>query len=232
MHDLSLPAPEDEQGRPAHTPQLRKHSRGRLHPPFPWKSLPEADRNVVAAVQNLADGDLTPVCEKIFSIYYFSNDTFDVGYFPSTPRETREVDRFQEHCQRILYPCLGLISSEQSVLSILHERLKYEPGDAALNLSLGLILSRSQAEEERRHALEILDRLAQANQVSRAEGYAALARLRHEAGSAKGALAALEKCRQRTRRPQVCPRPTELSTRQPHIPPPPPLAEENRIPVF
>lgn len=200
-----------------------------MHEDCPWTSVHAAEADLAAATRNLIDGDLIAVCGKIFSIYEY-DAAVDVGYCPNSDSEYKELQRLQDHCQRLLDPCLGYVADEEDALTILHKRLAASPSDKTLNLSLGLILSRSDEAERRRQAHQILEKLARANQIPRAEGYGALARLRQEAGDVQGAQAALSTCRKRTRRQGICPQPDELSTREPPIPPPPPAPL--RIPIF
>lgn len=200
----------------------RQRRRVSLHPAKRFETVAEGERIVDQAKRNLADGELVSPCGKLLEIYDFSRDGFDIGYFPQTQREGSEADRFQDHCQRLLEVCLGYYFDEGNALFIARERLKSPPASDALKLSLGLILSRSDKTEERREAHEVLERLAQQGKVPRAEGYAALARLRHQAGDEKGTQAALAACRARTRRQGVCPSPAELLQPQPHLPTPSP----------
>lgn len=198
----------------ADEPRPRRFLR-KAHPSI---SFEEARSVLTTGNKNLRDGDLTRPCARMLYCYTFSNDNFGIGFgHPETKRELRVYDYYYDGFQRLFPTCLGYTSGGNGAEYMLRSRLQDGAKQPAYRESLGLVLSRSDEADKRKEARTFLEALALRREILRAEGYAALARLRYEAGEEKGALMALATCRTKTRRSGVCPETTELSTRQPKI---------------
>lgn len=169
---------------------------------IPNISPAEARQLLARGRQRLHDGDLSAICDDINENFLSNQDRFAVGgmYAPYP-------EWLHDGLYELLYVCEGL--SERGVFDIeeLRMRASHERGAlaAVAKLGLALRLCRSAQPEDRREARKLLEVLARAKKMLRAEGYAALARLRTEAGDVLGAEAALRLCRAATRRQGLCP---------------------------
>lgn len=74
----------------------------------------------------------------------------------------------------------------------------------ALETDMGEALSLSSASEHKEEALALLGRLASKDLITSAYGFAALARLREEAGDKAGGLAAAKRCEAIAKKPGIC----------------------------
>lgn len=178
---------------------------------IPNMSYEETDALVAEIKRKLPDGDIKPACEKIYYVYYSNNDSFYVGSPVNTDADLRKVRIYQDRLHAILGPCLPFLMDWYQSFAMIQQKVKRNPRDPVLRQSYALFLEAS-GDAKLLHVAEVLlEELAANRRMSRAEGYAALARIRMRIGhSLEHAQEMVKRCLAMTKRRHVCPTDAEL----------------------
>lgn len=189
---------------PSAIPRTSRH-------PIPNMSYEETDTLVAEIKRKLPDGDIKPACEKIYYVYYSNNDSFYVGSPVNTDAELRKARIYQDRLHAILGPCLPFLMDWYQSFAMIQYKLKNNPQDPVLRQAYALFLEASNDAKLLHVAEVLLEELAATRRMSRAEGYAALARIRMRLDhSLEYAQEMVKRCHAMTKRRQVCPTAAEL----------------------
>lgn len=189
---------------PSAIPRASRH-------PIPNMSYEETDALVAEIKRKLPDGDIKLACEKIYYVYYSNNDSFYVGSPANTDAELRKVRIYQARLHAILGPCLPFLMDWYQSFAMIQYKLKNNPQDPVLRQAYALFLEASNDAKLLHVADVLLEELAATRRMSRAEGYAALARIRMRLDhSLEYAQEMVKRCQAMTKRRQVCPTAAEL----------------------
>lgn len=212
---LPMSAYDDPRERTAEQTPGRSQGRPRIPPRIPNMSYQETDATLAEIARNLRDGNIKPACEHIYYFYYSNNDSFYIGDTPHTDAQLRKMRIYQDRLHAILGPCLPFLIDWFQSFAMIQLMIKKNPRDPVLRQSYALILEASDDDKLLHVAEVLLEELAASRAMTRAEGYAALARIRMRLDhSLEYAQEMVKRCQAMTKRRQVCPSQAELETLQ------------------